>query len=180
MASTAASSIPEWTSTENAIDPRWTAVKRVIDSRCFARATLLREFLLYIATHELDGHAEEITEQKIGHRVYKRSEVYSPSEDNIVRVSAHQLRVKLHEFYETEGRNEPWIIEIPKGKYVPVFRRQLEQVQAETVSRFRETDQATHLGFGGRCLSCLRNAGLVACIQGKSSGRGTGRVSQPD
>lgn len=134
MASTAASSIPEWISLERANDPRWTAVKRVIDSPGFARATLLREFLLYIATHELDGHPEEITEQKIGHRVYKRKDVYSPADDNIVRVSAHQLRVKLHEFYETEGRNEPWIIEIPKGKYVPLFRERSERVQSEPLS----------------------------------------------
>jgi hypothetical protein len=131
MASTAASSVPVWISPPEAEDPRWAAVKKVANSPGFAKATLLREFLLYIARHELDGHQEEITEQKIGHRVYKRSEVYSPAEDNIVRVSAHQLRVKLHEFYEAEGSSESWIIEIPKGKYVPLFRPRSEPIQSE-------------------------------------------------
>ncbi len=119
----AANGVSDWVSPKFADDPRWTAVRKVADSPHFARAALLREFLLYITGHELSGHAEEITEQKIGHRVYKRSELYSPADDNIVRVSAHQLRVKLREYYASEGREEPWIIEIPKGKYIPLFRK---------------------------------------------------------
>lgn len=113
-------------SAEMVNDPRWVATKKVANSPQFFRAALLRDFLYYIAWHELNGHPEEITEQKIGHRVYKRRESYSPAEDNIVRVSAQQLRVKLHEFYETAGREEAWVIEIPKGKYVPVFRKRAE------------------------------------------------------
>lgn len=114
---------PEPAPDELISDPRWVAVKKVADSSQFAKAARLREFLLYVAGHELSGQAEEITEQKIGHRVYKRNELYSPTDDNIVRVSAHQLRLKLREFYETEGKEEPWLIEIPKGKYIPHFRQ---------------------------------------------------------
>lgn len=111
---------------EMACDPKWAAVQKVANSPQFLRAALLRDFLYYIAWQQLSGHPEEITEQKIGHRVYKRRESYSPAEDNIVRVSAQQLRVKLHDFYETEGKEESWIIEIPKGKYVPSFRKRAE------------------------------------------------------
>lgn len=113
----------ERVSFESIDDPRWTAVKRAADSPQFVRATLLRDFLLYISWHALSGRTEEITEQKIGHRVYRRNELYSPADDNIVRVSARQLRVKLREYYETEGERAPWIIEIPKGNYVPLFRK---------------------------------------------------------
>lgn len=123
-----ANGVSEWVPPKLAGDPRWTAVKKAVDSPQFAHATLLREFLLYISMHALSGHAEEITEQKIGHRVYKRNELYSPADDNIVRVSARQLRLKLREYYESDGRHEPWIIEIPKGKYIPLFRRS-EEIQ---------------------------------------------------
>lgn len=119
----AANGVSEWISPKLAGDPRWAAVKKATDSSQFARATLLREFLLYITSHALSGRLEEITEQKIGHIVYKRNELYSPANDNIVRVSARQLRLKLGEYYEAEGREEPWIIEIPKGKYIPQFHR---------------------------------------------------------
>ena len=53
--------------------------------------------------------------------VYKPSN-YSPLEDSSVRVHVRQLRLKLHEYFNEEGRNEPVILEIPKGSYAPVFR----------------------------------------------------------
>lgn len=136
----AASGISGLNSPELTGDPRWTAVNKIAESPQFLRAPLLREFLFYIAGHEISGHPEEITEQKIGHRVYKRSEFYSPADDNIVRVSAHQLRLKLRDYYETEGRKAEWIIEIPKGRYIPLFRKRVE-MEAESPkqppSRFR-------------------------------------------
>lgn len=109
---------PEWL----AKDDRWLVAEKIANSDGFRRSARLREFLLYVVAEQLDGHPEEITEHNIGYRVFKRSETYNPAEDNIVRVSARQLRLKLKEYYGSEGRNDPWIIEIPKGAYIPQFR----------------------------------------------------------
>lgn len=111
--------VPEWL----ARDPRWLAVEKIANSDGFRRSVRLREFLLYISAQYLGGHAEEITEQNIGHRIYHRRETYSPAEDNIVRVSARQLRLKLKEYYETEGKDSEWIVDVPKGGYVPGIQR---------------------------------------------------------
>ena len=112
---------PEWLTD----DPRWIAVEKIANSDGFRRSVRLREFLLYISTQYLSGHAEEITEQNIGHRIYHRRETYSPAEDNIVRVSARQLRLKLKEYYETEGKDSEWIVDVPKGGYIPdIHQRQ--------------------------------------------------------
>jgi hypothetical protein len=43
-------------------------------------------------------------------------------EDSSVRVHVRQLRLKLHEYFDEEGRNEPLILSIPKGSYTPVFK----------------------------------------------------------
>lgn len=102
-------------------DPRWLAAERVANSRCFQRSLRLRDFLLYIVRYELEGKTGEISEQNIGERVFARRENYSPLDDNIVRVSARQLRLKLKEFYDSDGREESWVIEIPKGGYIPTF-----------------------------------------------------------
>ena len=67
------------------------------------RSARLREFLLYIVRYELEGKTGEISEQNIGERVFARRENYSPVDDNIVRVSARQLRLKLKEFYDSDG-----------------------------------------------------------------------------
>ncbi len=104
-------------------DARWQAVEKIANSEGFRRSVRLREFLLYICAQYLSGHEEEITEQNIGHRIYHRRETYSPAEDNIVRVSARQLRLKLNEYYETGGKDSEWIVEVPKGGYVPLLRK---------------------------------------------------------
>jgi hypothetical protein len=44
-------------------------------------------------------------------------------------VQISQLRKKLQEHFSEEGRDEPLIIEIPKGNYVPVFRPRTELLE---------------------------------------------------
>jgi hypothetical protein len=44
---------------------------------------------------------------------------FNPAEDNIVRVTVGNLRARLEEYYRTEGRNDLWVLDIPKGRYVP-------------------------------------------------------------
>jgi hypothetical protein len=53
--------------------------------------------------------------------VFRRAGTFNSADDSIVRSSARQLRTKLHEYFEGPGRDEPVIIEIPKGSYAPEF-----------------------------------------------------------
>lgn len=94
-------------------------VDRVTASRAFSRAPRLRELLLDIVAH---AHQPELlTEQQIGTRIFGRDPAYNPADDNIVRASARQLRIKLKEYFDGEGLHEPLLLEIPKGGYHPVF-----------------------------------------------------------
>lgn len=77
--------------------------------------------MLYVCRAALDRHLDEISEQKIGERVFHRSPDYNPNEDNIVRSQARLLRQKLEAYFATEGAEEPLILRIPKGGYVPEF-----------------------------------------------------------
>ena len=131
-------------SDQMANDPRWLAVERIANSEGFRRSPRLREFLLYVAAQQLSGHLEEITEQNIGHRVYKRRETYNPTDDNIVRVSARQLRVKLWEYYELEGVSDSWMIEIPKGGYVPRFQKREPPVVTQPAPEHQQDRHSDH------------------------------------
>jgi hypothetical protein len=42
--------------------------------------------------------------------------------DAIVRIHAGRLRRALKEYYYDAGKNDPIVIEIPKGSYIPVFQ----------------------------------------------------------
>lgn len=104
-------------------DLRWELVQRIAASPHFQKSARLRDFLLYVCDRALKHRAEEITVQQIGCKVFGRRPDYDPSEDNIVRVEASQLRKRLESYFADEGQNEPLVIVIPKGTYVPSFER---------------------------------------------------------
>lgn len=66
---------------------------------------------------------DHFSERQIGVAVFGRKPEYSPADDSIVRVQAHQLRLRIEEYFHTEGRLESTVIEIPRGSYVPIFRK---------------------------------------------------------
>src|SRR6266481_497740 len=103
-------------------DERWQLVQRIVSSPHFQKSTRLRELLQYIVEQTLHGNAHDLTEQHIGNALFHKPSDYSPLEDSSVRVHVRQLRLKLHEYFNEDGRNEPIILEIPKGSYAPVFR----------------------------------------------------------
>jgi hypothetical protein len=73
--------------------------------------------------HVLNGCPETVNEQLIGEEVFHRPRGYSPAEDNIVRVTVSNLRARLEDYYhDGQGKKEHWILDVPKGKYVPHLR----------------------------------------------------------
>jgi len=112
-------------------DERWQLVQRIVSSPHFQKSTRLRELLQYIVEQTMHGNAHELTEQHIGNALFHKPSDYSPLEDSSVRVHVRQLRLKLHEYFNEDGRNESIVLEIPKGSYAPVFRA---AQKAETLS----------------------------------------------
>src|ERR1700757_675603 len=102
-------------------DPRWQLAQRIVASRSFAKSALLSRFLLYVCEREITGRTHEISEHQIGVRVFGRRPGYSPGEDNIVRNYARQLRQRLQQYFQEEGKHEELRLNIPRGKYVPIF-----------------------------------------------------------
>jgi hypothetical protein len=95
------------------------ALKRLLESETIGKAPRLRSVLKFLIDSMLEGRTEEINEQSIGQAVFGRPAGYSASDDNIVRVTVRHLRARLEQFYLTEGKDEKYLLEIPKGKYVP-------------------------------------------------------------
>lgn len=98
-------------------------LERILADRRFVSADRNANFLRYVVMRTLDGKAEEIKEIVIATELYGRSSSYDPKIDSIVRVEATRLRTKLRDYYEQEGRLDPIGITIPKGAYVPQFKK---------------------------------------------------------
>jgi hypothetical protein len=95
----------------------------VLHSPPFERSERLQRFLRFICELTLKGEAARINEYLIGSEVFQRGASYSPSEDSIVRRQALTLRQKLQDYYSNEGKDDAVRIELPVGRYVPVFKR---------------------------------------------------------
>lgn len=95
---------------------------RVVKSRIFARSKELCRFLQFAVEQKLRNRSVRLKEYLIGVTVFDRGETFNPGTDPIVRVQARRLRSKLSLYYETEGRTDSVLIELPCGGYVPVFR----------------------------------------------------------
>jgi len=99
----------------------------ILHSPGFERSEKLQRFLRYVCELTLQGESSKLNEYLIGSEVFQRGADYSPTEDSVVRRQAHTLRQKLHEYYASNGRQHTVRIELPVGRYVPVFRRRQEE-----------------------------------------------------
>jgi eukaryotic-like serine/threonine-protein kinase len=109
---------------------------RILGSPVFLDARRPSDFLRFIVETSLTGGAAGIKEYLIGVEVFDRPPQYDPKDDPIVRIEAGRLRKKLAEYYAGPGAGDPILIEVPKGRYVPLF-------QPRTGTAEQETDPAT-------------------------------------
>jgi len=104
---------------ENAPDAVHQQVERIVSSPLFQSSVNLQRLLRYLAEQSLRGDAGQLTlkEYTIGLECFGRPGTYDPRTDPTVRVHAWKLRAKLREYYETAGREDSVVIELPKGSY---------------------------------------------------------------
>jgi hypothetical protein len=144
-------------------DERWHLVQRIVCSPHFQKSTRLRELLQYIVEQTMHGNAHELTEQHIGNALFHKPSDYSPLEDSSVRVHVRQLRLKLHEYFNEDGRNESIVLEIPKGSYAPVFRA---AQKAEALTAAIEPTAIPVLAWPRRAMLPWALCGILAMLSG--------------
>ena len=96
-------------------------VQRVLQSPSFHNASMLQQLLRYLVQKTLDPSTEALKEYTIGIEALGRPLDFDPKADPIVRVQIHRLRQKLKEYYDSDGRHDSIVIEIPRGQYLPIF-----------------------------------------------------------
>jgi hypothetical protein len=82
-----------------------------------------RKFLRFVAEEHFKGREHAVKAYTIAVDVFGRAPSFDPSTDPIVRIEATRLRAALANYYELYGEHQPVRIELPKGRYVPVFSR---------------------------------------------------------
>jgi adenylate cyclase len=94
---------------------------RIIASPAFRATARRREFLRYIIEQDAAGRVGNLKGYAIAVSVYGRDPKFDPRIDPLVRIEAGRLRAELDAYYRTEGKDDPVIIEIPKGANAPKY-----------------------------------------------------------
>src|SRR5665648_79139 len=95
---------------------------RIVESPKFVSSARLCRFLTHVVNRTVGGDLASLKEFSIAMEVFDRTSEYDPNVDAIVRVEARRLRAKLKAYYEGPGRNDPVLIGLRPGSYVPIFR----------------------------------------------------------
>src|ERR1041385_5662808 len=98
-------------------------LERMVVSDVFRGSPQLAAFLHYIVEAVLQGKTDRIKGYTIGVEVLRRDTRFDPQVDPIVRVEAGPLRRAIERYYTGAGATDPVIIDLPRGSYVPTFRR---------------------------------------------------------
>jgi hypothetical protein len=146
-------------------------LQRILASRAFSKSGRLSSFLSYICDLTLRGRADEINEQRIGEAVFGRPAGYDSSIDGIVRVQASRLRQRLDLYFGTEGAEEPLLMTVPRGGYVPVCEPrpapdiplQPQLVQSEAAASASEPSPGV-LGAMLRVHGTLQMLGVISAV----------------
>ena len=139
-------SLGQQTRASNPADAKRALMERIVQSKGFRKSQRPADFLLYICGKAIDGRTSKLNEQDIGEHVFGRRGDFDPGLDNIVRVTARRVRQKLDEYFAGEGREEPLILSVPVGGYIPRFEtRQPHAVKIEAIESVSVAAPVPHL-----------------------------------
>jgi TolB-like protein len=110
---------------------------------------------------EVEATRRQLKESVIALEVFDRAADHDPKPDSIVRTEASRLRARLSEYYLGNGKDDPLVIELPKGGYVPVLRSAVPAVETGTPSPEPSAKPRLHWVWTAAAIACLA-AGLLA------------------
>ena len=140
-------SAPAGASPKSALDaPSAAAVREhlahVIGSPAFKGSRRSQEFFKHIVETTLRGNPERLKERVLGVELFGRLASYDTGEDAIVRVTASDVRRRLHQYYSEAGAASEIRIELPPGSYAPEFRHVPRPIAPTPIPLVTDTERA--------------------------------------
>jgi eukaryotic-like serine/threonine-protein kinase len=128
---------------------------RILASAAFADAERASSFLRFVVLRALAGRTGEIKESVIAVEALGRSPSFDSKSDAIVRVEARRLRDRLESYYRREGAEDPVVISLPKGGYIPEFLERQPASDSPSASKRSSISHAGWALFGLAALALL-------------------------
>ncbi|HZP04170.1 MAG TPA: hypothetical protein VFB43_04650 [Terracidiphilus sp.] len=92
-------------------------VERILHSEELRGSEVLRRLLRFLAEKSATGEADELKEYIVAIDGLGKPATYDPRHNSAVRIQVGRLRQKLADYYRGEGRCDPIVIDVPKGRF---------------------------------------------------------------
>lgn len=109
------------------------ALERILSSKAFIHSNVLSNFLRYVVNVTIEDKPYEIKEYTIAVNALGKPADFNPQLDAVIRIHAGRLRRSMHEYYLGEGSNDPLIISLEKGSYIPEFTAKVDMTNGSIV-----------------------------------------------
>src|SRR5512146_1260505 len=101
-------------------------IERILHSETFRNSDVLRRLLRFLADKSIAGEGDQLKEYSIGIDALGKPSSYDPRQDSVVRIQVGRLRQKLADYYRTEGKDDPILVDLPKGRFRLYFEPRSE------------------------------------------------------
>jgi hypothetical protein len=140
---------------------------RILHSDTFRNSEVLRRLLRFLGEKSISGEGDQLKEYAIGIDALGKPPSYDPRQDAVVRIQVGRLRQKLAEYYRVEGKDDPVVIDLPKGRFKlscePALRPtgSLPQLEAVLHEGAKTAAPASAPAFTWRSAAILLSALLI-------------------
>jgi hypothetical protein len=128
-----------------------------------------RNFLRFVASEMFAGRAAAVKAYTIAVDVFGRPCSFDPTTDPIVRIEATRLRASLAQYYEAHAEEGSVCIELPRGRYIPVFTKAPPQIEILDEAELLDASEIGSANSGWKSMTFNRRlvlAGLAAAACG--------------
>jgi hypothetical protein len=132
---------------------------RIVETKRFRNSRRFPKLLRYLVDETLRGRGELLKERSIGMYVLGCPADYDTTENPIVRVTVAEIRKRLAQYYQDEGRNARIRIDLQPGRYMPHFllpRQQEERAKVHPEANGHEQNETFHPSANAEVVSVFR------------------------
>ena len=95
----------------------YSQLDRILHSEELRNSETQRRLLKFLADKSIEGEADNLKEYVVATDGLGKPPSYDPRQNSAVRIQVGRLRQSLAEYYRTEGKQDEFIIDLPKGRF---------------------------------------------------------------
>ena len=115
-------------------------IARIVQNKSLKLSEGQGRLLSYLAEKSISGEADDLKEYVVGVDAFGKPPSYDPRQESVVRTQVARLRQKLADYYNTEGTDDPILVDLPKGGFKMNFEERPPAPEALPA-------EPTHIGW---------------------------------